>query len=408
MSSRAWFTLFLVLAITALLATVYLFGPSRVLSWWNIPVMEPTFSDLYVVTSGAETFAHGLDPFFLNPYDSEGRRLNYPRIWQWLGYLGVRTSHTVPLGITLVALFVLGLFLAVPLPSHLHALLLGACLLSPAVLFAVERGNADLFIFFLLALAIAAARSWALACWFVFCAYILKLYPLAAAAIFLRYPKRQAIIASLLFFLSAAAYLVIISSDLPLISAATPRGASQSYGIHVFWTQVQNANASLGAIAKTCTLAAALLIPFTALTLPVFLPRPSIAESKMLDAFRVGAAVYCTTFLLGNNWDYRLIFLLFAVPQLGSWLHHPSPPFRLLARTALATLLLSLWHFLIARLSRTLPYGVYLSSTLDEAANWLLFASLLSLLTLSSPPWLYAWLPSFQRRPSSSLPLSTP
>ena len=50
-------------------------------------------------------------------------------------------------------------------------------------------------------------------------------------------------------------------------------------------------------------------------------PRPvrTIILDRALAAFRVGAATYVGTFLLGGNFNYRLAFLLFALPQLVRW-----------------------------------------------------------------------------------------
>lgn len=349
--------------------------------------MQPLFADLLCVTSGAESFAHGLDPFYCNPFDPEGRCLNYPRIWQWLGAFGVQSAHTMPLSLCLIALYLVTVVFTVPIISFPQALWVFVCLISPASLFAVERGNADMLIFVILALALACVRWWPVSLLLIYLAFVLKLFPFAAAGLFFRYHPRRALFCLITITCAALAYLFIIRNDLPLISAATPRGASQSYGMHVFWTQVSNFNASLGLCTKILAYLSICVVTSAAVIMPLLITSPVSSVGSELDAFRIGAGVFCGTFLLGNNWDYRLIFLLFVVPQIVSWLRYPHSAVRRLARAAFIALLLSLWHFLITRLARPLPFGVYVSSTLDELANWILFASLLFLFSLSLPAW---------------------
>lgn len=401
MTPRRLFLLLVSVSTVFIVAALYCLPPAHVWSWWNIPVMQPTFADLYVVTSGAESCAHGFDPLVNNPFDPEQRRLNYPRVWQWLGGLGVRTTHTVPLGVLLAALFLGAVFLAVPTPSWSSALMAWCCLIAPAPLFAIERGNADLFIFFLLAIAIVVARQWLLSLTVIMAAFILKLYPLAALALCVRYPPRRAIVCWLLAMCVALAYLFAIRHDLALISSATPRGASQSYGLNVFWTQLATVHVQAGVVVRYLSWAAAALIVSAGVYLARARALLQLTPCIQLDAFRAGAAVYCGTFLLGNNWDYRLIFLLFAVPQCVTWLHCRDVFIRRLAQLATAAVLLSFWHFLIARTLRPLPYGVYISSTLDELANWLLFACLVWLLSASLPAWIQQLL-KFDMRPIHS------
>jgi hypothetical protein len=42
-------------------------------------------------------------------------------------------------------------------------------------------------------------------------------------------------------------------------------------------------------------------------------------ENKILDSFRIGLWMFIGNFLLGNTYDYRLIFLIFSLPQLLIW-----------------------------------------------------------------------------------------
>jgi hypothetical protein len=77
--------------------------------------------------------------------------------------------------------------------------------------------------------------------------------------------------------------------------------------------------------------------------------------------------------LLGNSWAYRLIFLIFTVPQLVIWIRN-DPPRKLVSVIALATVIGSCCPTWVS------------SGILDEIFNWLLFGTLLYLM-MSSLPW---------------------
>jgi len=116
--------------------------------------MSPAFADLRVITHGADAVAMGMDPLINNPGDPWGRPLNYPRIWQSLYSIGINKSHTVGLGVGIILCFLAGVVMVLPNVSNKTIALVIGALVSPAILLGVERGNIDLFIFFLAALTI--------------------------------------------------------------------------------------------------------------------------------------------------------------------------------------------------------------------------------------------------------------
>lgn len=94
-------------------------------------------------------------------------------------------------------------------------------------------------------------------------------------------------------------------------------------------------------------------------------------------SFKIGAIIYITTFLLNNNWDYRLVFLIFTVPQLYTWVI--SKTLNTYARWgALISLLLIIHTMWYLKINLFFSLNVFL----DEILNWLLFTLLFLLLTL--------------------------
>jgi hypothetical protein len=106
-------------------------------------------------------------------------------------------------------------------------------------------------------------------------------------------------------------------------------------------------------------------------------PFPEMPETSHLIAFRLGALVYLGTFVAGNSFDYRLVFLLLTLPYLLRW---PDPrggtdPIATLPRATAAVILLQLW---IGTLSEQLRLW-------DELVSWAVAGMLLVLLARSAP-----------------------
>jgi hypothetical protein len=94
-----------------------------------------------------------------------------------------------------------------------------------------------------------------------------------------------------------------------------------------------------------------------------------------LDAFRVGAGVFLGSYLIGNNWDYRLIYLLLTIPQLKQWAVHSR---LFVAQLALGCVFVSLFVHWAA------PFGAN-QFIVDEASNWTLFGLFFMLMFRSVP-----------------------
>jgi hypothetical protein len=118
-------------------------------------------------------------------------------------------------------------------------------------------------------------------------------------------------------------------------------------------------------------------------------------NERHVAAFRMGASIYVGTFLLGNNFDYRLAFLIFVVPQLIEWVRSPNKTYRLVAGMSMILVLLSCWHLWIIEIPMEFIFHSVQDSRkfwiiLDETLNWTLLMSLAYLLFASTPGWLKA------------------
>lgn len=389
-SGRAWLFLFIGLGAAIIGWLLQTGGWDRTWQHWHLPLRGSNFADLRVITGAATSAKAGLDPMIQNPYDIYHQPFNYPRIWLLFIRPGLSDGAVYALAITWIAAFLLGLWWLTKDISKTEALYVGLLIGSPAVMLGVERANSDLLMFFLLALAcVAVERSIVVALATVLLAFAFKLYPLAGLSLLLREPRTRALRLGGAALALVAVYLASNATDIVKICRATERGDLSSYGINTLWMLVSHFSPDLGLAIRGFAYCA-VVVSFAAAWLVYRKPadKPAGRPARPLDAYRVGASVYAGTFLLGNNWDYRLIFLLFLVPQLFSWVRTGSPSLRWLAISQLVAIVGAMWamHFLYWLLF--LPHSYLYARTLEELANSWLFLGSLCLLAMTLPDWM--------------------
>jgi len=176
----------------------------------------------------------GLDPMYENPGDPWERPMNYPRVWQLLFALGLEQSHTAMMGLLFIALFLVGNIIFVGSTTFLTSVLLTLGLFSPAVLLGVERGNNDLLIFFLLALAVVMVRTYSwVSMSLVNIAMILKLFPFFGLVYLLDEDKKRSYTLLALSLVITCFYLGWTYTDIVQIGNTTQKGSAYSYGTNV-------------------------------------------------------------------------------------------------------------------------------------------------------------------------------
>lgn len=369
----------------------HFYGYEKTWRLWNIPTMSPHFADLYTITSSAESHKQGYDPMVNNPSDPWQRTMNYPRIWQIISFVGVNQSHTMYIGIGFIFLFLSGVYLLLVHSNNITMLYIMAAVLSPATLLGAERGNTDLLMFFLLAVAIILVdKHHFLSTISVLFGFVLKLFPVFGIVVLLRKKKKvflSSIVTSIIIGLS---YILFTLEDIMLIREATPRSTSISYGLNVLWMKIMMSSSRLGFYFKILSYLLILLAVFYAFVTLTHKDFPQLdkGESVSLDAFRVGGFVYIGTFFLGNNWDYRLMFLIFTIPQLLAWINCSHLYISTISKITLLCIYVSLWDLIINQVISHFPYGSYVSFLLNELSNWVIFFGILHLFFLSMPSWI--------------------
>jgi hypothetical protein len=290
------------------------------------------FMDLAMITGASDCASRGIDPYTTVDCDPLKRIYNYPPIMLLLAHLGLRATHTVQVGIGLAIAFFASLAWIMRARTPSGQVIMFLASMSYPVLWGIERGNVDLAIFvacviacFLLGRAAAGATAQLAGAGILLLLFLAKLYPIAATVIF--WKDRKTLFLAL--GLSALALLAYVASDPAMFAAVrklTPSMTERSYGAgvltgHIYFQGtsevVRYSNVPRPAQLAGYALSAVALVAagIVALGRGVALTRGfDLRPSPALRLALAGGAIYCLTYCLGTNFNYRLIFLTLTIP----------------------------------------------------------------------------------------------
>jgi Glycosyltransferase family 87 len=295
----------------------------------HLPPTSPHFMDTHTVTNSIDCVLAGQDPYTVRTFDPWQRLYNYPPVWLDLRYLGITSRSSTLMGATLALLTAVACLLLFRATTWASVAIVFLALTSRAILFGLERGNIDDFIFALLVFGfflidrLPAHRNTlnsALSGLLIALLTILKVYPVVGAIIFLR--SRRGLLKTILAAtISIAALLLTSGHKLFVLLANTPRDYMMSFGSLPFFLAIINAflpssqsslllhpnAAPVGAIALgALSLTAALLFRNR---LDQLLPSLDFDHARGRIAICC-LAIFCFAFITGASYNYRLLFLL--------------------------------------------------------------------------------------------------
>lgn len=350
-----------------------------------------SFLDFRFWTTAWECARAGVDVVPINPCDPQMREFDHPRLWLAPAFLGLGESSTEVLGALIAGAFFVSVFALVGRITPADAVLYAALICSPAVMLGVERANTDLIVFVLVFSGVVVARrdarvAAAVGHGLLLLAALLKLYPALAWGGLLRLPIRRALPGLVALSAVFAAYLVATRDHLQEIRQIFPRQIQHSYGAPILADSLglDGLQGHLLVIAAGCAIAGVVV----ALTLVRGPPRPTddAVVSRELALFWAGGGIFVGSYAFTHNFNYRLVFLLLAVPQLLRWTVEPSPLVRH-AKAALTLMLLALW---LGTSISFYPFGigewwedVSQGFQYDELVNLLLFGYLVAAVVLT-------------------------
>jgi len=354
---------------------------------------KPSFLDMHHLTSGLECTELGYDVLIQNPCEPNKLPMTYPRIWLHLSKLGMNQNHSGVLAVTTIVLFFLFVFRFIGRLNTTEGLFYGIVLCSPPIMLAVETGNIDLIVFLVLGFTLLVSqlqhRFRAISYLLILFAGVLKYFPIAAIISTLKETKRRALLIFTLCIASFSIYIAFTADEFILIHHQVQRSTYLSYGGEILFKIFEDITAlsgfSLPHFLWRGAYFASLISVFLFVEFYVRRFQGHAIRSDFIDSFRYGAAIYIVAFVFWDNWDYRLIFLLFALPQILDWSKHQNA----LGGLSLAVILLlpvALW--LSSRWPADMNFRSVNHFFFDEFINWFLFFYMAYALLLTLPAWL--------------------
>jgi Glycosyltransferase family 87 len=286
----------------------------------------PPFADTRTITHSIDCLLAGQDPYLVRSFDPWQRVYNYPPIWLDARYLGVTSRSSNFIGTIMSITMAATLLFLFNARTWISAMIIFFAVLSRPVLAAMARGNTDQIVFFLLVFGLLLIERQKTDLKYLFKGLlivlltILKIYPVAAVAIFIRH-RRGALRAILTAILSLAALVITVGHRLPVLLGNTPRDYQLSFGAYPFFLSIsENAlRHAVPIIQNRHTIA-----PIGAILLGVLATLIGAACGRRFDHFLPSIdfdtargciaiaclAIFCFAFTSGASYNYRLIFML--------------------------------------------------------------------------------------------------
>jgi len=346
----------IVLVVLALGVGVHMRGSlPRAWKMLHIPANTPLFADTRGITHAIDCVRHGQDPYTVSTFDPWHRLYNYPPVWLMARHLGVTSRSSDLIGLLFAIAAISAYIFLLNARTFLTQAIVFLAVASRCVLLSIERGNSDQIVFFLLVFGFFLAwllkpplRSRIVGA-LIAILTVLKVYPIAAATVFLHHRRgwRRILTTTLV---AATALLLTSGSRLAQVIANTPRNPDISFGTFPFFYALSrhtvHALAPLVLDHRLASPIGAFLLGGIGILLGMragdridrFLPALDLTQPRGAIATAC-LSIFCLAFTAGASFDYRLIYLTGALAWLVEDLDHSGTK-RSLAATLLILVLL--------------------------------------------------------------------
>ncbi len=295
---------------------------SRYINFWDIygkyVYFEPTsgFGDLNLLLKGVDYYREGLDPlkiYYIPPY-------NYPSIWKYLSYISMFAEKNGSyIGFFLIlSNLSLYIYLIGKIYNFKEFIYYLFILISPVSLLIFERGNSDLFVLLIIQINFVVFRE-KIKYYIIpiFISGLLKIFLISWITILLFTKDKKNIFLFFIIVLFFAIYLFINIDEIKIILERTPYDLNRlTFG---FFEPYEILVKSKSFITKMLYF---LVVLFTMIILLIkpyeILQREEINTSLDLKSimFIISTANLAFTNLFAINWEYRLFFIILAIPFL--------------------------------------------------------------------------------------------
>lgn len=323
-------TFFFILLSVLASVFIYLYNINVNYIPWGMPT---PFADLITITHSVDCSRNGFDPYTYVAFDPWERRYNYPKLWLTLfDFFNFDKNQTVKIGFSIISLYVISVFFVfkkLELKNKIFSLIF---IVSPPALLALERGNSDLFIFFItiLGLGIVYLNKEKFNFNSILCnicllilimfATLLKVYAIFLFPLFLfiNTNQKQTLVFLIIIFLFLTSFIYFNYSDLIFVSKNTPRPSELAYGKNIWFQEFLSPKQMWIHTLFVSTIVFLLPIYFIKKNKNWLSHYLNIEKKHYLLTllFLSGGFIFIGTFLIGNNYEYRLIFLILILPLL--------------------------------------------------------------------------------------------
>ncbi|MFN7254867.1 MAG: hypothetical protein ACK5U2_06995 [Microcystis sp.] len=374
----------------------------------GVPAVKNPFIDLAAVLGAFDCDRLTGEVSLIN--NSCFTQIAYPSSWSLLTWLGLGQRDTIFLGVFFALIFYVITLIIIGRLNYQEAVVYALILCSPPVMLLVERGNVDIVIYSWLGVALMMIKN-SRALIFRLCAYLLiffwgviKLFPIFGLTVILKEKRNLFLFLSAIFTTAFITYFLASIGEIKTISSIHDGRIWYSFGYKVLFLKVKPflSNLSLFTGGETdikkmiryiiyIIVSLLTLLVLTRVLLSKFKifqewlswdfvstdSDKSLDKSRYIDYFRLAVAIHLGNFLvIGMLYDYKLTFLIFALPQILDWIKQEN---QLSLPSSIA---------LVAIVATFYASPFLYPWVIDEVINLLLFFNLLYISILSMPEWL--------------------
>ena len=289
----------------------------------KIPIYPmPYFLDLKLLLCGIEVIGKGI-----NPYDElycwSQQNFNYPISWSIFSLFPFfKANNNIIIGIIIFFIFYISVIIYTGKLPFILFIFYFFILFSPSVLLGLDRANSDLIIFiFLISTLIITTNKYYITSIILLCSF-LKLFPIGAVLSLIKIKNRSnrfltITLSSILFLL----FIYVFQENIKIVSLKTPRPYQDySFGLQT----IPNYAINIFKIDKSQVYFFFYLLLILLITTLAFFKyqtffKYKLSNSKFGYGYLIGSGIFIVSYIIGNNFEYRFVFLILTIPQIFIW-----------------------------------------------------------------------------------------
>ncbi len=364
----------------------------------GVPAMKSPLGDLSEVLAEFDRIRSSDNA---SPSNSHHMFAGYPLIWRTLTGSGLGNKDLLPAGVLSIILFYSATLLLIGRLNYREGIFYSLVFCSPPVMLLVERCNVDIIIYSLLFIALLFIKKQRLlgvriiGYLVILLTAFFKLFPIFGLSVIIKERRKYCIlIGSIAFGLFLIYFLSHLEEMNSIKDYFLAKGDWFSFGRTNMFYRINAFQADPRLVHSKKRVLFILLIILSLVFVGKYLvglwqrakhrlghhklesPLDLWSSGEYIDAFRLGAGIYIGNFLIiGKVFDTKLTFLIFAMPQILSWIKGRTQ----MSRSS---------SFALIGILATLYISQFQAWGIDEIINWWLLGYFIYAFFRSLPEWL--------------------